>query len=92
MLRPAVSDLVPDGDQLQDRFDEVEYLTGLACAVHYGGAGPVGRAVWRSWPRDRHSEALAVRHAKALVESGLLDDEEQLAATRDAYNERELYT
>ena len=83
VLRPAVSDLVPDEDQLQDLFDEVEYLAGLACAVHYDGAGPPGRAVWR---RDRSPGTLVVRHAKALVESGLFDDQEQLAATRDAYD------
>ena len=86
VLRPAVSDLVPDEDQLQDFFDEVEYLAGLACAVHYDGAGPLGRAVWRSWRRDRSPGTLVVRHAKALVESGLFDDQDQLAATRDAYD------
>ena len=86
VLRPAVSDLVPDEDQLQDLFDEVEYLAGLACAVHYDGAGPLGRAIWRSWRRDRSPGTLVVRHAKALVESGLFDDQEQLAATRDAYD------
>ena len=86
MLRPGVSEIIRDEDRLEDLFDEVEYLMGLACAHHYG-RGPVGRAAWRSLSLDRLPGALIDRHEELLVRQGVFKGAELLAETREAYNE-----
>lgn len=48
ILRPIVTDLVPDEGVYADCFDEVEYLLGVSYAVGLDtDRGPIGRAVWR---------------------------------------------
>lgn len=84
VLRPAVSEIIPE-DRLEDLFDEVEYLMGLACAYHRG-RGPVGRAAWRSWTGNGLPGALIDRHKEMLVREGVFKDVEQLAEAREAYN------
>lgn len=83
-LRPAVSEIIRE-ERLEDLFDEVEYLMGLACASDYG-EGPVGRTAWRSWSTDRHPGTMIERHEELLVTEGVFQSVEQLAETRMAYN------
>ena len=87
VLRPAVSEIIREEDRLEDLFDEVEYLMGLACTHHDRyGRGPVGRAAWRSRITDRLPGALIDRHKEMLVREGVFKGAEQLAETREAYN------
>ena len=85
VLRPAVSEIVPEKDRLEDLFDEVEYLMGLACA-HHKGRGPIGRAAWRSLDSDRLPGAVIDRHRELLVIEGVFEDTEQFAETRQRYD------
>ena len=85
VLRPAVSEIVPEEDRLEDLFDEVEYLMGLACARHQG-RGPIGRAAWRSLDSERLPGAVIDRHRELLVIEGVFEDTEQVAETRQRYD------
>ena len=85
VLRPAVSELTGDEDRLEDLFDEVEYLMGLACA-HHQGSGPVGRGALRSLDSDRLPGTLIDRHKELLVREAVFEGTEQFAETRQRYD------
>lgn len=87
VLRPAVSEIIRDRDRLEDLFDEVEYLMGLACAHHVGGENsPVGRGAWRSQSLNRLCGALSDRRKELLVRKGVFEDSKQLEETQTAYD------
>ena len=87
VLRPAVSEIIRAEDRLEDLFDEVEYLMGLAHA-HHRGRGPVGRARWRSWVSNRLPGGMIDRHEDLFVRRGIFESTEQLAETRKAYGDQ----
>lgn len=87
LMGPAMSGTVADSQRLEDLFDEVEYLMGIACAAHRNGRGPVGRAVWRIPYDDRLPGALVRRHAQVLIGVGLFDDHDHLEQTLKTYDE-----
>ena len=86
VLRPAVSEIIREEDRLEDLFDEVEYLMGLACTVHYG-RGPVGRIAWRSRISDRFPGTQIDRHKELLVIKGVFESAQKLAEVREAYDD-----
>ena len=87
VLRPAVARIIQDDGRLENLYDEVEYLLGIAYASFRGdGIGPVGRAAWRSFPRDKYPGALVGRHEGALLASGIFESAEHFSRTRDAYD------
>ena len=89
VLRPAVSDIIRKEERLEELFDEVEYLMGLAYAASESsgeGMGPVERAAWRSWPTDQLPGAVVDRHKELLIREGVFQDTEQFAQTRQAYD------
>ena len=87
LMGPAMSSIVADQQRFEDLFDEVEYLLGIAYTVHGFGPGPVGRAVWRTAPRNRKRGSLTRRHAPALVAAGLFDSDEHLSQTLQTYDQ-----
>ena len=87
LMGPAMSSIVVDQQRLEDLFDEVEYLLGVAYIVHRRGPGPVGRATWRTANSNRRPGGLTRRHAQALVEAGLFDSDEHLAQVLQTYDE-----
>lgn len=86
VLRPAMSEITREQGRLEDLFDEVEYLIGLAYASHHG-YGPIGRTSWRSRHTDRFPGAVVSRHRALLVNSGVFQNDGQLAEIREAYDE-----
>ncbi len=88
LVGPVASDIVGSQEQLEDLFDEVEYLMGIACIAGGRRGGPHGRGVWRSEYSDRAPGALIKRHGQALVASGLFDSEEKLTQVCEAYDEQ----
>ena len=87
LMGPAMSSIVVDQQRLEDLFDEVEYLLGIAYTVHGLGPGPVGRASWRTANSNRRPGSLTRRHAQALVAAGLFDSDEHLTQTLATYDE-----
>ncbi len=89
VLRPAVSGIVRNDGQLEDLFDEVEYLLGLSYASSRGdGIGPIGRAAWRSFRRDRYPGMLVARHGDSLVAAGVFKDADHFSQASEAYEEK----
>lgn len=87
VLRPATADIITDETQLQDMFDEAEYLLALASTAR-SGAGPAGRAGWR---RDIELDPLGGfvnRHKSNLIEAGVFDDDAHLESCRQHQNKR----
>lgn len=88
-LRDVVRPVLPDDQEYDEVFDQLEYLLGVVCA-HARGAGPIGRFVWRR----RFSESPVpdepfATHTAALLSAGLFDGQrETLDATKAAYDER----
>ena len=87
LMGPAMSSIVADQQRLEDLFDEVEHLLGIAYTVHGLGPGPVGRAAWRTANSNRRPGSLIKRHAQALVAAGLFDSDEHLTQTLQTYDE-----
>ena len=85
LMGPAMSSIVADHQRLEDLFDEVEYLLGIAYTVHGIGPGPVGRAAWRTATSNRRPGSLIKRHAQALVAAGLFDSDEHLTQALQTY-------
>ena len=85
---PVVHGIVSDQDRLEDLFDEVEYLMGIAYMAGGLTHAPHGRAAWRSFPSDQYPGAVVKRHAQVLVASGVFDGDEQMARTCEAYDEQ----
>ena len=79
--------IVVDQQRLEDLFDEVEYLLGIAYTARRPGRGPVGRASWRTAHSSRRPGSLTRRHAKALVAAGLFDSDEHLTQALQTYDE-----
>ena len=85
VLRPSLSEITREDDRLEELFDEVEYLMGLACSRHQG-KGPIGRAAWRSLDSDRLPGAVIDRHRELLVREGVFEDTKQFEESRIAYD------
>ena len=85
---PVVHGIVSGQDRLEDLFDEVEYLMGIAYMAGGLTHAPHGRAAWRSFPSDQYPGAVVKRHAQVLVASGIFDGHEQMARTCEAYDEQ----
>ena len=88
LVGPVASGVVGNQERLEDLFDEVEYLMGIACIAGGRRGGPEGRGVWRSEYSGRYPGALVKRHGPALVASGLFDGEEQLTQVCETYDEQ----
>lgn len=88
LVGPVASSMVGDQERLEELFDEVEYLMGIACIAGGRRRGPEGRGVWRSDFSNRYPGALVKRHAQALTTSGLFDSEENLAEVCETYDEQ----
>ena len=86
VLRPSVSEIIREDGQFEDLFDEVEYLMGCAY-TNRGFPGPVGRAAWRRYQTRRFPGSMVDRHSVVLIEAGIFDSAEQLAETRNTYDE-----
>ena len=87
LMGPVISSIVADQQRLEDLFDEVEYLVGIAYTVHGLGPGPVGRASWRTAHSNRRPGSLTKRHAQALVAAGLSNSDEHLTQMLQTYDE-----
>ena len=87
LMGPAMSSIVADQQRLEDLFDEVEYLLGIAYTVHGLGPGPVGRAAWRTANSNRRPGSLTRRHAQALVAAGPFNSDEHLTQTLQTYDQ-----
>ena len=87
LMGSMVSGIVVDRQRLEDLFDEVEYLLGIAYVAHRPGRGPVGRASWRTAHSSRRPGSLTKRHAQALVAAGLFDSDEHLTQALQTYDE-----
>ena len=87
LMCSAMSSIVADQQRVEDLFDEVEYLLGIAYTVHGLGPGPVGRAAWRTANSNRRPGSLTRRHAQALLAAGLFDSEEHLTQVLATYDE-----
>ena len=87
LMGPVISSIVADQQRLEDLFDEVEYLLGIAYTVHGRGPGPVGRAAWRTANSNRRPGSLTRRHAQALVAAGLSNSDEHLTQMLQTYDE-----
>jgi hypothetical protein len=89
-LRDIARPVLPDDQEYDEVFDQLEYLLGMVYAhVRGDGTGPIGRFVWRR----RYSgapvpdEPLAT-HTSALLAAGLFDAQaETLDATKAAYDQ-----
>ena len=88
LVGPVASGIINNREQLEDLFDEVEYLMGIACIAGGRRGGPEGRGVWRSEYSGRYPGALVKRHGPALVTSGLFDGEELLSQVCETYDEQ----
>ena len=86
IMRTVAPDIFLEDERLEDIFDEVEYLLGLA---HFAvnGYGPIGRTAWRHRLRGRLPGDLIGRHHEALIGTGLFTDLQQLTETRETYDE-----
>ena len=88
LLRPVISDFVPNDEEYQESFDEFEYLMGLVHAAGEGrGWGPLGRAVWRWVERDDRPGTFVDRHIDQLIKAGVFKSSEHLAKARQAYDD-----
>ena len=88
LMSPVMSEIVRNRQRLEDLFDEVEYLMGIAYSVNQRGSPPLGRAVWRVADFDRLPGALVRRHAQVLVGVELFDSREHLEQVVEAYDEK----
>ena len=90
LLRPAAADVTPGSGQVEDLFDEAEYLLGLAHTAQLPSLDylcRVGRAVWRSPGEGRYPTGLVDRHEGTLIAKGVFRDAGHLSDARDAYNQ-----
>ena len=88
LVGAIASDIVGNQDRLEDLFDEVEYLMGIAYMASGLDYGPQGRAAWRSFPSDRYPGTLVRRHSQVLVAYGVFASEGRLAQACGAYDEQ----
>ena len=86
LMGTAMSSIVVDQQRLEDLFDEVEYLLGIAYTAHGLGPGPIGRAAWRTAYSNRRPGNLTRRHAPALVAAGLFKSDEHLTQVLQTYD------
>ena len=69
VLRPILQAVIPDPDQLEQAFDEFEYLLGVAYASKVDrNWAPIGRFAWRG--RQYPEGGLATRLARQFEEEG----------------------
>jgi hypothetical protein len=90
-LRDVARTVVPDDNEYDEVFDQLEYLLGVVFAHARGhGIGPIGRFVWRERQSDRPvpDEPFAT-HTAALLSAGLFDGQrEALDTTKAACDEQ----
>lgn len=88
LLRPLVSDIVPEPERQEEFFDQVTYLIGIAYADHFGdGTGPAPRITRPRGESGRSPRTSVEQHSQVLVDAGLFDSHEHLVTTGDAYRE-----
>ena len=88
VMRHVASDIVPEADQQDEVFDEVEYLLGIAYAAHSrNGRSPPTRAVWRFFLADTYAGNSIRSQGHVLVAAGVFEGQEQFTRTCDAYEE-----
>ena len=86
LLRPVMSDIVPEEDRQEELFDEVEYLMGIAFAAQFSeGRSPPTRAVLRYYGTDRFAGTSIRCHGHVLIAAGVFEGQEHLTRTCDAY-------
>ena len=86
LIGPVASSIVSDQARLEDLFDEVEYLMGIAYMADGHDYGPHGRAAWRSFGSNRYPGALVKRHAQVLVAAGVFGTKPQREEACRAYD------
>lgn len=87
LIGPVASSIVADQPRLENLFDEVEFLMGVAYMAGGYDYGPHGRAAWRSFGSDRYPGTIVKRHAQVLVAAGVFDSEERLVQAFDTYDQ-----
>ena len=88
VLRPVMSDIAPEPERQEDVFDQVTYLIGIAYVAHFGRVGPAPRVTRPSYRTGRSPRTSVERHSRVLVDAGLFNSNENLAATGNAYCEQ----
>ena len=87
-MGPVASGIVGNQERLEELFDDVEHLMGIACIAGGRRGGPEGRGVWRSEYSGRHPGALVKRHRPTLVASGLFDSGAKLTQVCETYDKQ----
>lgn len=93
VLRPSAADVIPGDERLEDFFDESEYLLGLAGQAQLSPLGldyltAAGRATTRSAGEDSYPDGLTRRREDTLIDKGVFEDSNQLAAARSVYQQK----
>ena len=91
VLQTAAAGELPEGAQLEDLFDESEYLLGVAGTAQLQPLipywlAPVGRAVVRLSRESSYPSRLVERHQDVLVDKGVFRDPNHVDEARGAYN------
>lgn len=88
-LRPHLAPFLPNEDEYDSCFDNLEYLLGLAVFAASQRWGPVGRFWWRRrWSEvGRYDEVLQL-HEEELLEAGMFEGSaDTLAEVRNGYDD-----
>lgn len=91
VLQTAAAGELPEGAQLEDYFDESEYLLGVAGTAQLQPLlpywlAPVGRAVVRLSRGNSYPDRLVERHQDVLISKGVFRDLNHVDEARDIYN------
>ena len=90
VLRPTVTEIIPDDRRYERLFDQIEYLLGLTFAYHSDdGPGPVGIGAFRSLVGATALPDQFVRtNPEALANAGVFTSSIRLRIGLETYNEK----